>query len=96
MLTGYKEYTDSECELLGDILKKFYFSDYSIEEVRAYLSPASGYAISRGISLAGSLTRLEEVKMQILAAPIDEMPLLINSVLNTAKIIAIWRLSIGR
>jgi len=99
------KYTEQELELLGAILTHYYGTEHSIEDVQAFLSPTSlhnisanaeGLAFYKDGSIHDGFTELDIVRRKCLEAPLEEMPLLINSVLNTAKIISKWRLSIGK
>jgi hypothetical protein len=83
------EYTDEELLILAADLSAFYGYEYFLEDARIYVSP--DYAEGKE-----PLTHLGLLISEVLKAPIEEMPLLLNELNNSARILALWRLKIAR
>jgi hypothetical protein len=82
-------------QTLADILQTQYGDEYNWSEAKSWLEPMPTY-LQNIPFLKIPFPELEKIKDAILKAPLDEMPLLINEEVVSARIIAKWRLSIGK
>lgn len=87
-----------ECDKqLKDIVDSFSISDEEYEILNKYIGgDGNGSRVWLGDNHNSEDTAISEVQIKIFSMPFEEMPLHINSLSNIYRIIAKWRLQIGR